>query len=701
MGALDEHGNTIDSNNLNKDTIGIEVIDTTGKKLPKNSDGWGLARQYIYVSGNQAIKNKQYDFVYDKTLTEVFTKNTYRFLESPGLENFNKFAKEGLNYDLEEIWVLNKNSQSSSGSDSTDKNDWTIYDKKFFEDKDFEFTNNPNAEMLEKKILIEENTVMRLVGKSNEGGYANDAAFFDYDITDGNIYADEELTKPINDRTVNVDGKTTIYANTKRQGINSDSNYSVNGPKLAFGNDNTNTGLGNEKLGGYSINKANSYKNASGVYPADAVYGKCSFQLVQDKLDEDGYPVFNVAAPNLFKFDTKDKATIGKTPVPGNSLNFKRSGDTYTLSAVTGTNLENLDKIQYTGKAWASGLSEDEKRDMWVNQFWPMDDIATHGTKDHDLKFGRKDWESLRQTVGAGKGAFPKSDDLVFDHNSYFGMTFSVNFNLTKDYVGPLNYYFFGDDDMWVFLDGQLICDIGGVHQAAGEYVNLWDWIEQGSEDSAGQHTLKFFYTERGASGSTCWMQFTLPSVSGTPVEYPSGSLKNTLTVGKTVDGKPTEEEFEFTINLYRIIKDGDTEKKVPLTHVYSYEIQEIIDGQLVKVPTKNDGIKNGDTFYLKDGQSIIVRNLPDGAQYTIKETSNEHYVSDIDGTITANGQHEGSINWGADDDEEVSYINREVTYELPETGGSGVLLYAIAGVFCIIVGTGFMYKKRIRERRG
>ena len=28
-------------------------------------------------------------------------------------------------------------------------------------------------------------------------------------------------------------------------------------------------------------------------------------------------------------------------------------------------------------------------------------------------------------------------------------MKYAVNFNLTEDYVGPLDYYFFGDDDMW------------------------------------------------------------------------------------------------------------------------------------------------------------------------------------------------------------------------------------------------------------
>lgn len=110
--------------------------------------------------------------------------------------------------------------------------------------------------------------------------------------------------------------------------------------------------------------------------------------------------------------------------------------------------------------------------------------------------------------------ALPVSDDGM-DHNSYFGMFYELEFDLDETYCGPLEYLFFGDDDMWVFLDGELVCDIGGVHSSVGEYVNLWDYLknEDGTSKS-GKHTLKFYYTERGASGSTCWMQFTLPSVT-------------------------------------------------------------------------------------------------------------------------------------------------------------------------------------------
>lgn len=73
-----------------------------------------------------------------------------------------------------------------------------------------------------------------------------------------------------------------------------------------------------------------------------------------------------------------------------------------------------------------------------------MDNAPTFGAENHDPKFGEA---AVSNALGV-----PISDDGKM-HNFFFGMTFEVEFELTDDYVGPLNYYFFGDDDMWVFLE--------------------------------------------------------------------------------------------------------------------------------------------------------------------------------------------------------------------------------------------------------
>ncbi|MFQ7421330.1 MAG: fibro-slime domain-containing protein [Blautia massiliensis (ex Durand et al. 2017)] len=89
-------------------------------------------------------------------------------------------------------------------------------------------------------------------------------------------------------------------------------------------------------------------------------------------------------------------------------------------------------------------------------------------------------------------------------------MRYDVTFKI-GDYVGPLNYTFTGDDDLWVVLDGtKIVIDLGGIHQAATKTVNLKPYVE--GEDKEKEHTLTILYMERGAYESNCQMEFTLPS---------------------------------------------------------------------------------------------------------------------------------------------------------------------------------------------
>ena len=89
-------------------------------------------------------------------------------------------------------------------------------------------------------------------------------------------------------------------------------------------------------------------------------------------------------------------------------------------------------------------------------------------------------------------------------------MRYDVTFKI-GDYVGPLNYTFSGDDDLWVVLDGKhIVIDLGGIHQAAKKTVNLKPYVE--GEDKEKEHTLTILYMERGAYESNCQMEFTLPS---------------------------------------------------------------------------------------------------------------------------------------------------------------------------------------------
>lgn len=661
----------------------IKIIDTTGKTLPNNQGMPKTKNMYVKYTGqnasySQAANGKKaweiYEPLYkemEDSLTKIYLTDQYHFVDAPNLENIDKFTGDGLNYDLYEVWVL----KEGGNADSDEKKDWNIYT----EDKldTLKFSNNSAAQG-EDIINITSDTVIRLVGKSNTGYYNNDAKFFDYDFTNG----------------ARESGQISI----REQGINSPINYKGTGAKLAVGNNSSGpTGLEVEKHSGYYINQA--------VKPNDAyaktIIEKCAFGLAKPTLDKDGNLALNVNAPDLFGTGS----VLGKTEIPGFSLDFMRDGDTYTLTSAKGSNggIQNLQNFQkgvgaYMTDGWTSQGGGDQ---IWTNQFWPMDYADTFGKDGHDLKFG----DSTQKWMTTDEKNMIASDDGE-DHNSFFGMNFAVQFRLTDDYVGPLNYYFFGDDDMWVYLvdeetgESNLVCDIGGVHQAAGEYVNLWDYIARPEEQNTATgrigtdtehergklYTLKFFYTERGASGSTCWMQFTLPSVNAVPVDYGNGDCKNTLHVSKSVEGSETDEAFEFTIEF---------ETQNGVNNTYAYEILDK-DGK----KKRTGSIASGESFFLKNGDSIIVRNLPDGARYEIKEKRYDGYEAESSGTgVISTGQTtEGTIDWDRDD--QVGYINKEIPYELPETGGSGPIIYTMAGVLAILSGAGFMYRKKVRERR-
>ena len=306
-------------------------------------------------------------------------------------------------------------------------------------------------------------------------------------------------------------------------------------------------------------------------------------------------------------------------------------GDTYTLSSASVNGGGSVDGLQnFFNPSPSAGTIH---KHIFTNDFWPLD--ATQNKDPHFGQYGQsvtfagfdnvegKPWYTTPQN-----GTFPGSDDGK-GHNSFFGMQYAVEFTLTADYVGPLEYYFFGDDDMWVFLDNKLVCDLGGVHSSVGEYVNLWDYLQKGT---AGTHTLTFFYTERGASGSTCYMNFTLPSVSGVNIEQKTSDLE----VRKQVVGQDeSNREFEFNIRFY------DQNGK-PVLDDYAYTKY----GKDGKEIDSNLVVHTGDKFTLKDGQYVRIRYLPFGLRYTITEEAVNGYTvsSTINGVVGQGNTAAGSI---------------------------------------------------------
>ena len=189
---------------------------------------------------------------------------------------------------------------------------------------------------------------------------------------------------------------------------------------------------------------------------------------------------------------------------------------------------------------------------------------------DGDFKVDKYSNATVGNDKGVGFFPFDNSDSTKNANKYGFGTEFDIDFYMSE--TGKLTaadgtqkditFNFSGDDDVWVYVDGVLVLDLGGAHKVSSgsinfstmkviykaavdssdninnrtadpktndkyatdeKYVTTVDLAkifkangaEFNNKNSSKKHTLQMFYMERGSFDSNCSISFNLPQNTG------------------------------------------------------------------------------------------------------------------------------------------------------------------------------------------
>lgn len=259
---------------------------------------------------------------------------------------------------------------------------------------------------------------------------------------------------------------------------------------------------------------------------------------------------------------------------------------------------------------------------------------ATYNTASHE--FTRIDRTCTDQS---STPCFAPFGDDTNDNRYSFGMNLGAEFYMPKD--GKVNnqdmvFDFTGDDDVWVFIDGVLVLDLGGIHQALDGSINFatgkitYDKPQSNGNSPAATiaeafskagekwdstpyktHHLSFFYLERGDGGSNCKIKFNLPVKPSKAIDIEKETLG-------TIDAN---EKFQF-----QLFVNGSSTPYQGKYSVYNVYTNQVVQSD---AQTGNNGV-----IMLAKGQFARVQsdNFTDATMYKVRELNSSDY------TVSANG---------------------------------------------------------------
>ena len=400
---------------------------------------------------------------------------------------------------------------------------------------------------------------------------------------------------------------------------------------------------GTMNLFGYDKDGTDSYKKF--FYENNSMWGRYEESLkIDDKSPLNGRNatqglVADQLSSNNLQLKAQNGNTITAPFFDKDFLSGKNSKNT-----VLGKVYENV-TFPFVKKAMtSSSVNSSGTVDYWY--FDSADQNSDIDNKNLQLQYDKTDEYFLQSTDTEVKG---RTADKITDHGNYFplnskdqtgdaselnygfGQKFDLKFRLTSDgkvvdsanNKVPIEFNFSGDDDVWVFIDGRLVLDVGGDHDVVEGTINFAnktatvDRVKNSNSNSGGvsgvntnvvkdfstilssadyftkEHTLTMFYMERGLWESNMKITFNFPQ-------------ENKLTVEKEVDTTGANDIFKgaladvgtFDFEIKNLATSGPSKE---VSDPSSPEVKQVFNDYTNQRTISGTGVKNSSVEVVDD----------------------------------------------------------------------------------------------------